>query len=131
MQIEYKISPRVSNEELNGLFVDAWPGPHEERDFLQVLKRSLVYVCAYQNGELVGFVNVAWDGGSHAFLLDTTVRSDKRRQGIGLALVRQAEKEARKAGAEWLHVDYEAKLAEFYRKCGFRATQAGLMRLID
>ena len=42
-----------------------------------MLARSLTYVAAYDTvggGEqLVGFVNVAWDGGIHAFLLDTTV----------------------------------------------------------
>ena len=131
MPTEYKINPQVASEDLNALFADAWPGPHKERDFLRVLERSLAYVCAYQNGELVGFVNVAWDGGLHGFLLDTTVRSDMRHQGIGLALVRHAEQAARKAGAEWLHVDYEAELAEFYQTCGFRDTMAGLIRLIE
>ena len=131
MPIEYKINPQVTNEDLNSLFTDAWPGPHEERDFLRVLERSLAYVCAYHNGELVGFVNVAWDGGAHAFLLDSTVRSDMRHQGIGLTLVRNAEEEARRAGAEWLHVDYEPELAEFYQKCGFRDTKAGLIRLTE
>ncbi len=76
-------------------------------------------------------MNVAWDGGSHAFLLDTTVRSDMRHQGIGLTLVHHAERAVRKAGAEWLHVDYKAELAEFYQKCGFRDTKAGLVRLTD
>jgi GNAT superfamily N-acetyltransferase len=78
---------------------------------------------------LVGFVNVAWDGGVHAFLLDTTVHPEFRRQGIGVSLVRCAADEARELGAEWLHVDYEPRYAEFYRRCGFRPTQAGLLKL--
>ena len=32
---------------------------------------------------LLGFVNVAWDGGDHAFLLDTKTLEDHQRQGIG------------------------------------------------
>ena len=60
--VVYKLSPRVTNGELNALFADAWPGPHQNEDFSRVLRHSLGYVCAYKDGELVGFVNVAWDG---------------------------------------------------------------------
>jgi predicted N-acetyltransferase YhbS len=81
-------------------------------------------------GALVGFVNVAWDGGDHAFLLDTKVASEHQRQGIGAALVGRAARHAKAAGCEWLHVDFEDHLAAFYfGACGFRPTQAGLIHL--
>jgi GNAT superfamily N-acetyltransferase len=83
------------------------------------------------DGVLVGFANVAWDGDKHAFLLDPTVRSDCQRQGIGTGLVRHAIDLARSKGVEWLHVDYESRLAGFYAKCGFGPTEAGLMNLND
>jgi GNAT superfamily N-acetyltransferase len=127
--IQYRFSPAVTNEELNALFKAAWPGPRGDVDFISVLRRSLGYVCAYDGGELVGFVNVAWDGGAHAFLLDTTVRPDRRRQGIGRELVQRAEEVARKGGAEWLHVDFEPRLEQFYRACGFQESRAGLINL--
>ena len=38
-------------------------------------------VCAREDSELVGFVNVAWDGGVHAFLLDTLVIARVRGAG--------------------------------------------------
>jgi GNAT superfamily N-acetyltransferase len=72
---------------------------------------------------------VAWDGGAHAFLLDPTVDPSMRRKGVGTALVRSAAQSARDSGAEWLHVDYEPQLEEFYVACGFSLTKAGLMRL--
>jgi GNAT superfamily N-acetyltransferase len=131
VEIEYRISPPVTNQQLNALFGDAWPGYRQDKDFGPVLRRSLGYVCAYRGGELVGFVNVAWDGGVHALLLDTTVRSDCRRQGIGQQLVRHAEELARKGGAEWLHVDFEPQLEAFYRGCGFQESRAGLINLRD
>jgi GNAT superfamily N-acetyltransferase len=127
--IEYRLSPRVSGRDLSALFAEAWPDRGQETDFGPVLSRSLGYVCAYRAGELVGFVNVATDGGAHAFLLDTTVRADCRRRGIGRQLVRQAEQLARKGGAEWLHVDFEPGLEGFYHKCGFRESRAGLINL--
>jgi hypothetical protein len=62
MEIEYKVSPPVASQQLNALFSDAWPAARQDGDFGSVLRRSLGYVCAYQDGELAGFVNVAWDG---------------------------------------------------------------------
>lgn len=78
---------------------------------------------------MIGFVNLTWDGGIHAFLLDTTVHPDLRRRGIGTELVRRAAVVARERGIEWLHVDFEPRLSGFYRNCGFRRTAAGLMNL--
>ena len=40
-----------------------------------------------------------------------------------------AEGLARERGAAWMHVDYEPHLDGFYKACGFRSTQAGLVRL--
>jgi GNAT superfamily N-acetyltransferase len=82
------------------------------------------------DGSLIGFVNVAWDGGDHAFLIDTKVRPDHQRQGIGTELVRIAARNAKAAGCEWLEVDFEEALAPFYLgACGFAPTPAGLLHL--
>ena len=78
----------------------------------------------------MGFVNAAWDGGVHAFVLDTMVRADHRHRGIGAALVAAAFDGARAAGCEWLHVDFDPHLRSFYfEACGFRSTDAGLVSL--
>ena len=127
-EIVYRVSPFVISEDLNALFAAAWDG-HVRRNFGPILRRSLAYICAYQRDRLVGFVNVAWDGGVHAFILDTTVHPDVRRRGVGRGLVARAAGEAGEHGAEWLHVDFEPHLKEFYRGCGFRVTDAGLLNL--
>jgi GNAT superfamily N-acetyltransferase len=126
--ITYRISPPVGNAELNALFAAAWEN-HTARDFAPILALSLVYVCAYHTGGLAGFVNLAWDGGAHAFLLDTTVHPAQQRQGIGRRLVELAAAAARLHRLEWVHVDYEPHLEAFYHRCGFRPTAAGVMRL--
>jgi GNAT superfamily N-acetyltransferase len=100
-----------------------------DQDWEPILRRSLGWVCALDGDGLVGFVNVAWDGGVHAFLLDTTVHPDAQRRGIGAALVREAARMARDRGAEWLHVDFDDDLGPFYAACGFAPTAAGLIDL--
>jgi acetyltransferase (GNAT) family protein len=54
-------------------------------------------------GTLIGFVNVAWDGSDHAFLIDPKTCGSYQRRGIGTRLVRDA--------------------------CGFTPTDAGLIDL--
>jgi len=126
--VVYRVSPPVAHVDLKALFTAAWP-VHSPRDFQPVLSRSLTYVCAYAGLRLVGFVNVAWDGGIHGFVLDTTVHPDWRRRGIGRELVRKAATLALERGLEWLHVDYEPTLESFYQSCGFKRTAAGILQL--
>jgi|TARA_E500000178_G_scaffold237764_1_gene234230 GNAT superfamily N-acetyltransferase len=116
------------NEDLNRLFRAAWSN-HSPRDFQPVLRQSLTYISAYVDGHLIGFVNVAWDGGKHAFLMDTTVHPDHQRCGIGKQLVREAVSLASELGIEWVHVDYKPPFKRFYESCGFQPTNAGLYHL--
>ena len=126
--IAYRVNPAVTSAALNRLFAASWPN-HQWRDFTPVLQQCLGWVCAYEGDRLVGFVKLAWDGGVHAFLLDTTVQPDLRRRGIGRHLVEQAIDVARDNGIRWVHVDFEPELRDFYRHCGFRNTEAGLIDL--
>ncbi|QND38660.1 GNAT family N-acetyltransferase [Rhizobium leguminosarum bv. viciae] len=126
---ELRIDPFPSTAELNTLW-SVTRGAPALRDFTPILSRSLTHIGAYHDNQLVGFINVAWDGGIHAFILDTSVHPDMRRQGIATRLVREATRVARERGAEWLHVDFGPHLTGLYRACGFRPTEAGLIKLV-
>lgn len=123
-----RVQPPVIDEELNALFASAWPG-HRNVDIQPLLRRALVYVCAYEGSKLVGFAKVIGDGGVHGFLLDPTVAPDHQRKGIGRRLVESCADESRRRGVEWLHVDFEPRLEKFYQACGFSPTLAGLRNL--
>jgi ribosomal protein S18 acetylase RimI-like enzyme len=85
-----------TNAEVNALHAEGFGHPMLEDDWkAQVERHSLGWVCAREGDELVGFVNVPWDGGIHAFLLDTMVSATGGRQGIGSRLVVLAVGEAR------------------------------------
>ncbi len=128
--MRYEVAPKLTDAELNALIGAAWANARFEEGFASRVKaHSLSYLCAYDGMRLVGFVNVAWDGGLHAFLLDATVHPDYQRRGVGQELVRCAAEVARRRGVQWLHVDYEPQYEGFYQACGFKPTLAGLLRL--
>jgi GNAT superfamily N-acetyltransferase len=105
------------------------PGPDRGSRGAGVFEEGVDF-CAWEDDRLVGFVNVAWDGGVHAFVLDTVVAQRNRANRVGAALVRTATEGCRAAGCEWLHVDSEEHLRSFYfDACGFRETAAGLIAL--
>jgi GNAT superfamily N-acetyltransferase len=128
--VTYEWRGEITDDEMVAL-VESFGGNAEAGWWDRIRPHSLGWVVArLDDGSVAGFVNVAWDGGDHAFLVDTKVRADLHRRGIGTALVRVATAQARAAGCEWLHVDYEARLEPFYvDACGFRPTPAGLIRL--
>ncbi|HEY3610368.1 MAG TPA: GNAT family N-acetyltransferase [Pseudonocardiaceae bacterium] len=129
--VSYEWRGRFDNVEVNRLHAEGFEHRVLDVDWWgQLTTHSLGWVCARRGAELVGFVNVAWDGDVHAFVLDTVVAGDARRQGIGVELVKAATERARTAGCEWLHVDFEDHLRGFYFDgCGFRPTNAGLIPL--
>ncbi|MET9380791.1 GNAT family N-acetyltransferase [Streptomyces sp. NPDC002928] len=131
MTITYEWRGQFDNASLNALHADGFGHPVTQTDWRARLDRhSLGWVCAWEGGSLIGFVNVVWDGGAHAFILDTVVAPDCRARGVGAALVAAAAEEARVAKCEWLHVDFEEHLRSFYfDACGFKETAAGLIAL--
>ena len=130
--IDYRWRSPVTDDELYALTVSHGGRP-EAGWWDRIRPHSLGWVTArLDDGSLVGFVNVAWDGGDHAFLIDTKTRGDHQRRGIATRVVQLAAHHARRAGCEWLHVDFDDGLRDFYfEACGFRPTVAGLIHLPD
>jgi GNAT superfamily N-acetyltransferase len=131
MAVELRVRAPVDDGELSALHARSFDADAVVVPWSARLERhSLLWVSAEDAGRLVGFANVIGDGGRHAVLLDVVVDPAHQRQGIGTRMVESAASTAREAGCEWLHVDYEAGLADFYlRACGFDRTAAGLRRL--
>jgi GrpB-like predicted nucleotidyltransferase (UPF0157 family)/GNAT superfamily N-acetyltransferase len=127
--VVYRWRAIVDDGDVDNLHADAFgqtAGPYRWRRSRPL---SLGWVTATEDGRLIGFLNVAWDGHRHAFLLDTAVASDRQRRGIGRRVVARALEEARQAGCEWVHVDYERHLGDFYAACGFAPTAGGLRHI--
>jgi len=129
--IDYAWRGGFTNEEVNVLHAEGFGHRVLDDDWVvQVERHSLGWVTARQEDALIGFVNVAWDGAVHAFILDTLVAGSHGRRGVGTALVAAAVEGARAAGCEWLHVDFDDELRGFYfDACGFAPTNGGLIAL--
>ena len=131
MSVRYEWRGDFHNAEVNELHAEAFEHAVLDDDWrAQVERHSLGWVCAREGDALVGFVNVAWDGGVHAFVLDTIVALAARDRGIGKRLVALCVDGARAARCEWLHVDFDDDLRAFYfDACGFEPVPAGVIRL--
>lgn len=119
------------NAEVNALHAKCFEHRELADDWwAQVNHLGLGWVCIRRSAKSIGFVNVAWDGGVHAFILDTMVDPAFQRQGIAKALIEEAVVHARVADYEWLHVDFDPHLMPFYfDACGFKPTNVGLIAL--
>jgi ribosomal protein S18 acetylase RimI-like enzyme len=125
--IEYRQRIQLDPRELNQLFEAAWGSPKD--GYERVFAHSFTWISAHDGDQLVGFVNVAWDGDVHFFLMDTTVHPDWQRRGLGRRLVQEAIEACRGRG-EWLHVDADDELmSKLYWPAGFESTPAGVLDL--
>ena len=136
MGIRYEWRGAFTNAEANKLHAEAFATrvyDESEWDWVALTDRhSLGWVVARRDSDFVGFVNVLWDGLVHAWIQDVMVASSARGIDIGTELVALAAAGARGAGCEWLHVDFDEELRQFYfDACGFSPTNAGLMSLQD
>jgi len=124
--IEYRERPELRNEQIEAL-------RGASANYLEALDHSLTWIGAFDGDRLIGYANVAWDGGVHAFLLDPTVDPAYRHRDIGTQLVKEAlVATAKVPEIEWMHVDSdEALMRDFYEPAGFRPTPAGLVHLDD
>jgi predicted N-acetyltransferase YhbS len=119
--ITYTWRGDFTNTELNELHAEAFETRVYDEDewnwVEQVHRHSLGWVVAREEAMLVG-------------IQDTMVATAERHQGVGAKLVAVAVTEARRAGCEWMHVDFDDHLRPFYfDACGFTPANAGLIAL--
>jgi GNAT superfamily N-acetyltransferase len=118
MPVSYKWRGSFENPEVNALHAEAFETrvySDEEWNWNNFLaKHSFGWVVARDGNRLVGLVNVLWDGFAHAWIQDTMVAKGDRSRGIGTQMIEIVRSECRRAGCEWLHVDFDEDLGKFY-----------------
>jgi len=85
------------------------------------LDDDALHVVAIDGGELVGTCRVVLDGAGHARFGRLCVRPDARRRGLAAALLREAEREARAAGARRMTLHAQTSALDLYRRSGYES----------
>jgi len=101
----------------------SFPTPWSRGMFLEELSRGFSdpVVVEGEGGEILGFA-VSWTVAEEAHLLNIAVRPDRRRGGIGRALLRECIRRGARAGATRIHLEVRAgneAARRFYRAAGF------------
>lgn len=113
MTIHFRIRFPVQDAELSALHAWAFTGSPPRSDLrvapwrARLDRHSVTWVGAFDGDVLIGFVHACWDGGEHAFLLDTVVAPTHRHHGVGTMMVRLLIEHTTRSGCTWLHVDHE------------------------
>ena len=80
-----------------------------------------LHVVAIEAGEVLGTCRVVLDGDGGARFGRLSVRRDARRRGLAAALLREAERQARAAGAGRMTLHAQTSALELYRRAGYEA----------
>lgn len=123
------VSPSaVDLSQLNQLFTRVWGAP--KPNYEQVLGRSFAWVMVYRDGKLLGFANVAWDGGPNFFLLDVSIDpSSADEDKIFTDMIEAAVQRCRKEGGS-MRVDApEELLKSYFQPLGFKPVSAAVINL--
>lgn len=86
--LQYKTHSPLTNDDLNGLFGRVG-NKTMSVDFSRILDQSLTWIAGYDGDVLMAWINVAWDGFVHAFLVDRIAMDDED-GAVRSELVRQA-----------------------------------------
>ena len=87
--LQLRVRADVNDRALSRLHAQGFDVPLQPTPWRHRLERySLTWITAHdeEDDRLVGFINVAWDGGVHAFLLDVVVDPEQQHAGLGTAL---------------------------------------------
>jgi ribosomal protein S18 acetylase RimI-like enzyme len=108
----------VLAEHLSGFFA-GWPNPPSPETHLRILRQSSHVVFAREpSRQVVGFIAAISDGVLSAFVSLLEVLPSHRRNGIGIALVRQLLAQLQGLYSISLHCDPD--LRSFYERLGMR-----------
>lgn len=120
--IRVKVVRNADLEQIMALYKDAgwWNESFGNGEFIpQIIRRSTVFVAAYEGTQIVGMGRAISDGVSDAYIQDVVVLRSHRGQGIGKMLVLEIVRRLKKRGIDWIGLISTPGSEGFYRSMGF------------
>ncbi len=123
-----RINMTIANEEVPDLReVVGWS--RRDSDYPALFQRCNFWAGTRDSyGRLIAFGYVAGMGLEHGYMEDIIVHPEFQRQGIGQQLVIALLNEAQAQGLAIVTLTYMSEHEEFYKKCGFSPSDAGIWR---
>lgn len=88
---------------------------------------SYYHIAAYEDNELVGFVDSVSNGVTDAYIQDLMVRPDNKGKEIGTELMNKMIEQLKEKHIYMISVVYEEGLKPFYERFGFYNMLCGQM----
>jgi len=122
--LEYKINCKIDPEQITYLRKSVgWNGMLESNR--KLLKNSYLYICCFEENELIGFLDVVSNGITDAYIQDLIVKPSFQKKGIGKELMNMAIDLLKKDGIYAISVLFNEELQNFYKQFGFNIMMAG------
>ncbi len=125
MKIKIKIIKKPSKKNISDIkeiYRQAgWLKPYDtERRISDIVKKSYIFVCAFNSDEIVAMARVISDGVNDAYIQDLAVKKDMRNKGIASKIVLYIKRYLLKKGFKFIMLVSERGTEKFYIKNGFK-----------
>lgn len=126
--ISYEISPPIEAENIDKLRASVGWTPLGQA-YQTALKRSIFYICAFEEANLVGFLDVVSNGVTDAYIQNFLVAADWQGHGIGKTMMELALKMLTEMSVRTVWLLFDPELEPYYRQFGFTPLSGGRLRL--
>jgi N-acetylglutamate synthase-like GNAT family acetyltransferase len=124
--LEFIINPEIEAGQLAALRkAVGWDARKEKLE--QIVGCTYLTACCFDQGSLVGFVDVLSDGVDDALIRSLVVDPRYQGRGIGLELLRMVNDTIKRDQIKTVNVLFEPELTPFYKKAGFKIISGGLI----
>ena len=120
----YRINEEVSAEKIASLR-EAVGWNRMESELRNPLMTSYIHIAAYEEDELIGYIDSVSNGVTDAYIQDFMVHPKYQGKGIGTELMNQMIACIKEKHIYMVSVIFEEELKSFYEKFGFYTMLSG------
>ena len=98
---------------------DWWEGNDSPKLILDIIKGSIIFVCAFFDNRIIGMGRAIGDGVSDAYIQDVAIVKEFRNKKIGSIIIENIISQLKEKRIGWIGLISEKNSRDFYTKLGF------------